>query len=95
MFAFRNRVSSRSKKPRRCFRANEKEDPGICALLALGAFAGMRSSAIVRLSREELDFTNRAILTPASKTKKGRRQFIEGLPDNLWPWLERAPAAAF
>ena len=77
------------------FRVNEKEDPGICALLALGAFAGMRSSAIVRLSREELDFKNRAILTPASKTKKGRRQFIEGLPDNLWPWLERAPAAAF
>lgn len=77
------------------FRANEKEDPGICALLALGAFAGMRSSAIVRLSREELDFKNRAILTPASKTKKGRRQFIEGLPENLWPWLERAPAAAF
>lgn len=23
------------------------------------------------------------------------RQFLEGLPENLWPWLERAPAAAF
>jgi integrase len=77
------------------FRKNEKEDPEICGLLALGAFAGMRSSAICRLSWEELDFENRAILTPAAKTKKGRRHFIEGLPDNLWSWLERTPAAAF
>ncbi|MCC5808690.1 MAG: hypothetical protein JJU00_20350, partial [Opitutales bacterium] len=77
------------------FRTNEDVDPEICALLALGAFAGMRSSAVVRLSRDEIDFQNRAILTPAEKTKKGRRHFIEGLPDNLWPWLERAPAAAF
>ena len=79
----------------RLFRENERRDPGICGLLALGAFAGMRSSAIVRLSREEIDLDNRAIHTPASKTKKGRRQFIEDLPDNLWPWLERTPAAAF
>jgi integrase len=79
----------------RLFRANEDVDPEICALLALGAFAGMRSSAVVRLSRDEIDFKNRAILTPAEKTKKGRRHFIEGLPDNLWPWLERVPAIAF
>jgi integrase len=77
------------------FRANEKVDPEICGLLALGAFAGMRSSAISRLAWDELDFKNRAILTPAAKTKKGRRHFIEGLPENLWSWLERTPAAAF
>jgi hypothetical protein len=28
------------------FRANEKVGPEVCGLLALGAFAGMRSSAI-------------------------------------------------
>jgi integrase len=77
------------------FRKNEKADPEICGLLALGAFAGMRSSAICRLSWDELDFKNRAILTPAAKTKKGRRHFIEGLPENLWSWLEKTPAAAF
>src|SRR5690606_29937684 len=77
------------------FRANEKVDPVICGLLALGAFAGMRSSAICRLSWDELDFRNRAILTPASKTKKGRRHFIEGLPDNLWAWLKRTPKKGF
>ncbi|MEX0331438.1 MAG: tyrosine-type recombinase/integrase [Puniceicoccaceae bacterium] len=77
------------------FRENEKLDPGICGLLALGAFAGMRSSAISRLAWDELDFKNRTILTPASKTKKGRRHFIEDLPDNLWEWLERTPKKAF
>jgi integrase len=77
------------------FRANEEIDPGICGLLALGAFAGMRSSAIVRLAYDELDFKNRAILTPAAKTKKNRRHFIEGLPENLWSWLEKTPPQAF
>jgi len=77
------------------FRANEREDPEICGLLALGAFAGMRSSAIARVDYDELDFENRAILTPASKTKKGRRHYIEELPENLWSWLERAPQKAF
>lgn len=77
------------------FRTNEKIDPAICGLLALGAFAGMRSSAIERIQYQELDFSNRAILTPAYKTKKGRRHYIEELPDNLWAWLERAPLEAF
>ncbi len=77
------------------FRANEAIDPEICGLLALGAFAGMRASAIARLDSSELDFASRAILTPASKTKKGRRHYMEGLPANLWAWLERTPKTAF
>ncbi len=79
----------------RLFRANEKVDPGICGILALGAFAGMRTSAIGRLDFEELDFGQRGILTPACKTKKRRRQWIEGLPENLWKWLERTPPEIF
>lgn len=77
------------------FRANEQVYPGICGLLALGAFAGMRSFAIVRLAYDEVDFKNRAILTPAAKTKKNRRHFIEGLAENLWSWLEKTPPQAF
>lgn len=77
------------------FRANEKTDPAICGLLALGAFAGMRASAIERLSYDELDFERRSILTRASKTKKKRRHYIHGLPDNLWGWLEQTPRKAF
>lgn len=77
------------------FRANEMIDPEICGLLALGAFAGMRSSAISKVDYHEIDFNQRGIHTPAEKTKKRRRQWIEGLPDNLWQWLERTPKAAF
>jgi integrase len=80
---------------RALFRANERIDPEICGLLALGAFAGMRSSAIARIDYGEIDFKQRGILTPAEKTKKKRRQWIEDLPDNLWEWLKRTPAAAF
>jgi len=80
---------------RRLFDANEKIDPGICGLLALGLFAGMRTSAISRLDYSELDFKQRGILTPAEKTKKRRRQWIEDLPEVLWAWLERTPPEAF
>ncbi len=77
------------------FRHSEKIDPEVCGLLALGAFAGMRTSAISRLAYEELDFSQRGILTPAEKTKTKRRNWIEDLPDNLWAWLERTPSQAF
>lgn len=77
------------------FRANEKVDPEICGLLALGAFAGIRASAISKIDYDEIDFNQRGIHTPAEKTKKRRRQWIEGLPDNLWKWLERTPSSAF
>jgi integrase len=79
----------------RLFRMNQRVDPEICGLLALGAFAGMRTSAIAKVDYEEIDFVQRGILTPASKTKKRRRQWIEGLPDNLWKWLKHTPKEAF
>lgn len=77
------------------FRTNERADPEICGLLALGAFAGMRASAIAKLDYHELDFVQHGIHTPAEKTKKRRRQWIEGLPANLWKWLARTPESAF
>lgn len=60
----------------RLFRANEKEDPGICGILALGDLAAMRTSDIWRFDFEELDFGQRGFLTPACKTKKRRRQLL-------------------
>lgn len=77
------------------FRANEHIDPEVCGLLALGFFAGMRTSAISRVEYHEIDFVNKGINTPAHKTKKGRRNFIQNLPDNIWAWLERTPESAF
>lgn len=79
----------------RLLRVNENIDPEICGLMALGMFAGMRSSAITRVEYKEINFKDRGIETPAEKTKKNRRQFIENLPDNLWAWLERTPESAF
>jgi hypothetical protein len=55
----------------------------------------MRASAIERLSHGEIKLDEWAILTPAEKTKKRRRNYIEGLPENLWLWLERTPVSAF
>ena len=55
---------------RALFRANEKVDPEIGGLPALGAFAGMRTSAIARIDYNEIDFKQGGILTPAEKTKK-------------------------
>ena len=78
----------------RLFSAN-RESPGVCAMIALGCFGGMRPSAISRIEKREIDPANRGILTPRRKTKKERRQFIQGHSDNLWSWLERAPASAF
>lgn len=49
------------------FRANERMDPEICGLLAPGAFAGMRSSAIARVDYAGIDFKQRGILTPANR----------------------------
>ena len=78
----------------RLFRANEKIDPEVCGLMALGLFAGMRTSAIPRVDYNEITM-RQGILTPAEKTKKNRRNYIENLPDNLWAWLDRTPKSAF
>ena len=78
----------------RLLRVNEKIDPEVCGLMALGLFAGMRTSAIARVAYDEITM-RQGILTPAEKTKKNRRNYIENLPDNLWAWLERTPKTAF
>ena len=62
--------------------------------MTLGLFAGMRTSAIARVAYDEITM-RQGILTPAEKTKKNRRNYIENLPDNLWAWLERTPKSAF
>jgi len=69
--------------------------PGRCAKLAMEVFGGMRTSAVSRVQWGDIKFDARGIETPAWKTKAGRRHFIEGMPDNLWPWLERASAGDF
>lgn len=61
------------------FRANEKIDPEVCGLMALGLFAGMRTSAISRVAYDEIKMRE-GILTPAEKTKKNRRTLSRTCP---------------
>ena len=56
--------------------------------LALEAFAGVRFSSAAAMSEAEIRFGERGLVLAAAKIKTRRRQFIDGLPDNLWRWLE-------
>lgn len=70
------------------FRANEDQPPQVLARLALEAFAGLRYSSAIRLSFDDVRWEQKGVLLPAAKIKTERRQFIDGLPENLWAWLE-------
>ncbi len=57
------------------FAAAWEHDRSLCGYLALGAFAGMRSSAILRLDpAADLRWDERGVMMPAEKTKTKRRQ---------------------
>jgi site-specific recombinase XerC len=72
-----------------------ERDREICGNMALGAFGGMRSSAIVRLNpKKDLDWRQRGILMPARSTKASKRFFVQHFPANLWDWLTACPPVA-
>ena len=73
---------------RRFFTKAEEIDPDYVPVLALSFFAGMRSSGIARMEREDLDFEQQGIRHRGAKHKSGRRFFVQGFEQNLWPWLE-------
>jgi len=64
--------------------------PSAVAYIALGAFAGIRSSASARLDLSALDFKKRGILIRADQAKNKRRVYLDGYEPNLWLWLEWA-----
>ncbi len=76
------------------FAAAKEHYPDALAYLALGAFAGIRSSACARLDLKNIDFKQRGILIRADAAKNKRRIFVDGHPDNLWQWLEYAKKTA-
>jgi site-specific recombinase XerD len=71
------------------FDAN-KDEP-IIGRLAIEAFAGFRFSSVQRLTKDRLNFTDKGIELPGRDHKSKRRKYVEGHPDNLWKWIERAP----
>ncbi len=63
-----------------------KDDP-VVIRLALEAFAGLRYSSAQRLSLEDINFEERTIVMAGVNHKSRRRHLLEGMPDNVWPWL--------
>ncbi len=69
------------------FEKNAKESRELLGRLALEAFAGLRFSSAARISGSEIKFAEKGIVLPAQKIKTERREYIDGLPENLWAWL--------
>jgi integrase len=63
--------------------------------LALEAFAGMRYSSAARLKFADIDFEEKGITMPGPQHKSGKRHYVDGWPENLWLWIERAPRACW
>ena len=69
----------------------EAADDADRPLLAIGAFAGLRTSELQRLTAEAVRLNQRSIVLEASDTKTGARRVVPIL-DNLAEWL--APFAS-
>ena len=77
--------------------ASLPQEPTVLAAFALGAFAGMRPEEICTdsskkvIAWEDVNIKSR-IITLSGKTSKVRRiRQLNGLPDNLWSFLELTP----
>ncbi|MBN1864684.1 MAG: hypothetical protein JW808_07265 [Victivallales bacterium] len=75
---------------KKLFLAAQESYPQTVAYLALGAFAGIRSSSTAQLGMEGINFEQRGILIMASQAKNKRRVYLDGHEPNLWAWLEWA-----
>lgn len=62
----------------------------VVARLALEFFAGVRFGSATRLTRDNVNFTERGIMHTAATIKTRRRQYVEGYPLALWLWLRKA-----
>lgn len=78
---------------RRLFDANR--DALCIGRLALEAFGGLRFTSAARLRREDINFVERGIVMPGAKHKSKRRHYVDGWPENLWAWVQRAPKACW
>lgn len=72
----------------------KEQFPKAVAYFALGAFAGIRSSAAARLDISSIDFEKQGILIRADQAKNKRRIYIDGYEANLWTWLAWAKKKA-
>jgi len=60
----------------------------IIGRLALEAFVGLRFASGCRLEPGDIKREDKGILLPKKKLKTKRRHYIDGLPENVWPWID-------
>lgn len=72
--------------PAQVTRLLQAASPDYLPALAIGAFAGIRSAEIERLSWSDIDFTARHIVVSAGNAKTASRRIV-AMPDNLCAWL--------
>ena len=73
---------------RALFEKNEKQPRELLGRLALEAFAGLRFTSALKVTADDIKFAERGVVLPAQSIKTQRREYIDGLPDNLWAWLK-------
>ena len=66
--------------------------------LALALFAGVRTEELAGVGKEPLRWRHlrmeeQIVRIPAEVAKTGRSRILEGLPANLWTWLDPGPDA--
>ena len=66
----------------------ETKRPNRVLWFAIACFAGIRRAEINRLKPEYFDLKNRRITLPYHSTKTGDTWLMEGLPENLWAFIE-------
>jgi integrase len=71
----------------RLLSAAQKHYPDYVPALVLGAFCGLRSAEIERLSWEDIDIVGKHVTVAASKAKTASRRIVP-LPDNAAEWLQ-------
>ena len=70
----------------RLLEAARAKFPDFLPCIAIGAFAGLRSAEIERLTWQDIDLTARHIIVAASKAKTASRRIVP-IHDNLAAWL--------
>jgi len=59
--------------------------------LAMEAFIGLRFASGCRLAKEDINREDKGVTLPKKKLKTKRRHYIDGLPENVWSWVDITP----
>jgi integrase len=63
----------------------------IIGRLAMEAFVGLRFASGCRLEKCDINREDKGVTLPKFKLKTKRRHYIDGLPENVWSWIDITP----